>query len=601
MKVLGLSSHFHDSAAALVIDGRPIAASQEERFSRRKGDSSLPIRAASFCLERGGIEATDLDAVVFYEKPFRKFYRIVSTSLANAPGGFRAFKGALHSWFESKLWIKSEIAKALGVPLDRVRFSDHHLSHAAAAFLTHDVPSAATLVVDGVGEWTSTTLGRLSRAEGAMVYDVFGSVDFPHSLGLLYSALTAFLGFRVNEGEYKVMGLAPYGQPRFVPELRQLIRHPDDGLFELDLRYFSHDRSVTRGWSAELERLLGPPRNPGRPLRLGREGTEFQRCADIAASLQVVLEEELLRLFERARELTGESVLCYAGGVALNCVANGKLAREGPFSRLLIHPASGDAGGALGAALAYCASHGIYRPAGAFSPFLGLDVSSAEFAGLTFDDSGSDSGSDSFQRTQSEDEFVEHVAQALADDEVVGWMQGGAEWGPRALGARSILARPDSPGQQRRLNRMVKHREDFRPFAPVVLDEWAEELFEGLCPGRELERHMLATVTTRKAWRGRLAAVTHVDGSARVQCLRPCDGPLLHRVLARFHALTGIPALVNTSFNDAGEPIVNSLDDGLRSARRCGLGLLAAYPHLVRPAKDPVPVPAESATLEPSA
>ena len=356
---------------------------------------------------------------------------------------------------------------------------------------------------------------------------MLASVDFPHSLGLLYSALTAFLGFRVNEGEYKVMGLAPYGEPRFLDELRTLVRHPAGELFALDLRYFAHDRSVEKGWSPALEALLGPPVSPQRPLRRGGDG--FQRAANVAASLQRLLEEELLRLVERARELTGERVLCYGGGVALNCVANGKLARSGVFERLLVHPAAGDAGGALGCALAWAASHAPL-PTSSFTPFLGPAVRPPE------------PGAEDWIRCDDEDAFVERTAALLADGAIVGWMHGHAEWGPRALGARSILARPDLPGLQERLNRMIKHREGFRPFAPVVLAEHAELLFDELSPGFELERYMLGTARTRPEWRARLEAVTHVDGSARVQVLRPEDAPLFHRLLAAFHARTGIPA-----------------------------------------------------------
>ncbi len=573
MKVCGISAHFHDAAAALVVDGEIVAAAQEERFTRIKGDPALPQHAFEFCLAQGGLAPDALDAVVFYEKPFRKFYRIVASSLANAPHGFAAFRGALHAWFEKKLWIKSDMARVFAVDPARIAFSDHHLSHAAAAFLTHPVDSAATLVLDGVGEWTSTTIGRVARSPSGLDYEVLGSVDFPHSLGLLYSALTAFLGFRVNHGEYKVMGLAAFGEPRFEAELGQLVRRTKSGLFELDLSYFAHDRSVEKGWSRKLERLLGPPVSPHTTLT-PEMGDEFQRACDLACSLQRLLERELLALAQRARELSGERVLCYGGGVALNSVANGKLARAGIFDDVLLHPACGDAGGALGAALAYSACHAPARASSAaapqpFRPYLGPE--------LVADASGDRRASS----THDAEAFAERVAEALVDDRVVGWAHGRAEWGPRALGARSILARPDRPGQRDRLNRLIKEREGFRPFAPVVLEAHADELFDGFSPGRRLERHMLGTVRTRPAWRERLDAVTHVDGSARVQVLREEDAPLLHRVLERFHARTGIPALVNTSFNHASEPIVNDFDDALRTFERCRLDLLAAYPWIM--------------------
>ena len=590
MNVCGVSAQFHDAAAALVVDGQVVAAAQEERFSRRKGDPSVPSAAFAWCLEQGGLRPDDLDAVVFYEKPFRKFFRIIASTVANAPFGFAAFRGAMHTWFERKLWIRGELARTFGVPHDLVVFCDHHLSHAAAAFLTQPLDSAATLVVDGVGEWMSTSIGRLRRDGAGLHHERLASVDFPHSLGLLYSALTAFLGFRVNEGEYKLMGLAPYGRPRLLGELRQLVRHPDDGTFRLDLSYFAHDRSVQKGWSSKLERLLGPPNPPHRVLGSDVPGHDWQRFADIAASLQALLEEELLRLVRLASELTGERVLCYGGGVALNAVANGKLARSGEFERVLVHPASGDAGGALGAALAWAATHESALRPGRFTPYLGVEVPASSSApgsvrtplASVAPGSAPGAGDITWQRAGDEAQFCEWVAQELADDRVVGLVAGRAEWGPRALGARSILARPDSPGQCARLNRLVKEREDFRPFAPVVLEQHADELFEGFSPGRTLERHMLGTVTTRQAWRERLAATTHVDGSARVQLLGPHDAPLLHGVLTRFHALTGLPALLNTSFNHAGEPIVNDLADALASARRCRLDVLAVYPWVGR-------------------
>ena len=574
MKVLGVSAHFHDSAAALVVDGRLVAAAQEERFTRRKGDPSLPANAIGFCLAQAGIAAGELDALVFYEKPMRKFMRIVAASLANVPFGCDAFRGALHAWFERKLWIKNDLTKLLGLPRDKVVFGDHHLSHAAAAFLTHELDSAAFMVVDAVGEWSTTSLGRLRREKGGLTYEVLDTIDFPHSLGLLYSAITAFLGFHVNEGEYKVMGLAPYGEPRFASALRAVVPEVEGGLFRLDLSYFEHDRSVTRGWSKRMEELLGPPNPPHRRIQQGSmEPADFQRFADIAASLQVVLEERLFALARRAKERTGERVLCYGGGVALNSVANGKLARSGIFERLFVHPAAGDAGGAAGAALAWAASHGE-MDGRTFTPYLGTEMQ-------TSTPPPAPQGA-SWGPALGEDELCGEVARLLGDDRVVGWTHGRAEWGPRALGARSILARPDPPAQKERLNRMIKHREGYRPFAPIAMDEHANVLFEGLSPGRTLERYMLGTVQTRPAWRERLTAVTHVDGSARAQLLRREDAPLLHGVLERFRRATDLPVLLNTSFNHAGEPIVDGAEDAVRSFERCQLDALVVPPFILR-------------------
>ncbi len=588
MNVCGVSAQYHDAATALVVDGQLVSAAQEERFSRRKGDPSIPVRAVRRLLDDAGLAPGDLDAVVFYEKPFQKFFRIVASSVANAPFGLTAFRAALHAWFESRLWIRTDLARALEVPRERIAFSDHHLSHAAAVFLTHDVGSAATLVVDGVGEWATTTLGRMRRDDDGLRYEVLETVDFPHSLGLLYSAITAYLGFEVNEGEYKVMGLAAHGEPRFAEEIGALVEAAADdaprgtGGFRLDLRAFAHDRSVQKGWSRRLETILGPPNPPHRPF--AADGSEdARRYADVAASLQRVLEERLLRLARRARELTGESTLCYGGGVALNAVANGVLARSGVFERLLVHPASGDAGGAVGAALAWAATHGEPRAAPLGAPLLGTtpDVR---------DDAPPDADDLAWERADDQDALCERVAELLADDRVLGWVHGRAEWGPRALGARSILARPDGPDQQARLNRMVKEREDFRPFAPVVLAHRADELFEGFGPGRALERRMLSVVTVRPAWRERLAAATHVDGSARVQVLHEEDAPLLHRLLLAFERRTSLPALLNTSFNHAGEPIVDSVTDAVASARRCRLDALAIPPYVgLRSRADAVP------------
>jgi len=584
MKVCGVSAHFHDSAAALVVDGRLVAASQEERFSRRKGDPSLPEGAYRHCLEQAGLTPADLDALVFYEKPLAKFLRILATSVANVPHGREAFLGALHSWFERKLWVRADLAKRFEVPRARIAFSDHHLSHAAAAFLCEPLESAAFLVVDAVGEWTTTSMGVLRRRPKGLSFEVQDSIDFPHSLGLFYSALTAFLGFHVNEGEYKVMGLAPYGTPRFADALRTVVPATEDGGFRLELGFFEHDRSVMRGWSARLEALLGPPNPPHRRIQeRGMDPGEFQRFADIAASLQVVLEERLFALARRVREKSGQRVLCYGGGVALNSVANGKLARSGIFERVLVHPAAGDAGGAVGAALAYAASHGDPVEGRDFSPYLGLEARAEERNGVPW------------SAPLADEELCANVAELLAQDRVVGWVHGRAEWGPRSLGARSILARPDGAEQKQRLNRLIKHREGFRPFAPIVLEEHAERLFEDFSPGRTLERFMLGTVRTRPEWRERLAAVTHVDGSARVQILRRSENPLLHEVLQRFHALTGIPALLNTSFNHAGEPIVNDLRDALASFERCGLDALVVPPRLLlRPASSPDGTPTPS-------
>ena len=572
MNVLGVSAYFHDSAAALVIDGAVVAAAQEERFSRRKGDPGLPKQAIRFCLETSGLKPEELDRVVFYEKPFEKFLRIVGSCLGNAPHGYRFFRGSVGAWFEKKLWVQDELAGVAGVKADRIAFCSHHLAHAAGVFLTRPLDSAAVLVVDGVGEWASTTIGRLRRSSRGLGYEELRRVEFPHSLGLFYSAFTAFLGFKVNEGEYKVMGLAALGRPTYVKAIRQLLRRSEDGAFRLDLKYFAHDRSTITGWSRQLEDLLGACRRPGAPRTAG----DWERDADIACSLQHVIEDELLNLAGLARKLTGETDLCYSGGVALNSVANKRLALEGPFRRIYVHPASGDAGAALGAALAYWGSQVDLTRCStpAFTPYLGSPVDLRSVDAWLPSDSGIRR-----EEARSEKVFCDLLSQLLVLNLTVGFISGRAEWGPRALGARSLLARPDLPSQKDRLNR-TKNRESFRPLAPVCLDRYADLCFADLSPGLTLEPYMLSTATTRPEWRERLRAATHVDGSARVQVLRPEDHPRLYRLLEHFHSRTGIPALVNTSFNVDGEPLVNSLDDAWRSFQESDVDVLAAFPFI---------------------
>jgi len=590
MRILGLSAFYHDSAAALLEDGVIVAAAQEERFSRRKHDPSFPRGAAAFCLSRAG---GPLDAVVFYEKPLLKFERILATSLAVAPRGFRAFAAAMPAWLHEKLWLPSviedELAR-LGAARAPVFFTGHHEAHAASAFFPSPFARAAILTLDGVGEWTTTALGR---GEGNRL-DLLREQRFPHSLGLLYSAFTYFCGFRVNSGEYKLMGLAPYGEPRFADVIFQrLLDLKTDGSFRLNLDYFGflHGQTMT---NARFAALFGAaPRQPDEPL------TQLQ--CDLARSIQLVTEEIVLRLARTLHADTGEENLCLAGGVALNCVANGRLLREGPFRRIWTQPAAGDAGAALGAALAFHHLHaGAARQADGEhdamrGAFLGPEYLDEEIAGVLT--------ARGFTAERLDPAALHaRLAERLDAGDVVGFLQGCAEFGPRALGARSILADARSPDMQRRLNLKIKFRESFRPFAPIVLAEHVTEWFDlveaspymlltapvtaarrsspGQAPHATESTCHLISVMSDPVFSARLAAlrsmipaVTHVDYSARVQTVDRATNPALHAVLSAFEARTGCPVLVNTSFNVRGEPPVchprEALDGFLATEMDC--------------------------------
>ena len=574
MKILGISAYYHDSAAALVVDGEIVAAAQEERFSRKKHDSGFPANAVRFCVEAGGISPGELDYVVFYDKPFLKFERLLETYLAFAPRGFGSFVTALPVWLKDKLFQKAVIADALRDDLAddvdwpaKLLFSEHHLSHAASAFYPSPFEEAAVLTMDGVGEWATTSLavGRGNRLS------VLKEIHFPHSLGLLYSAFTSYTGFRVNSGEYKVMGLAPYGEPKYAGLIRDnLIEIKDDGSFRLDMEYFGYCTGLTMT-NRRFERLFGgPPRKPESPLT--------HKDMDLAASVQAVVEEAVLKLARGIRKSTGQRALCLAGGVALNCVANGRLLREGGFDALWVQPASGDAGGALGAALAVHhlmldeprptrfgdAMHGAY---------LGPAYGQAEIerrlaaAGAVFS-------------VGFDDETIDLAARALAEGKAVGWFQGRMEFGPRALGNRSILADPRSPTVQKQLNLKVKYRESFRPFAPSILREDLSDWFRMdvdspymLLVAEVAEKRRLPMTEEQKALfgidrlnvpRSQIPAVTHVDYSARIQTVHKETNPRYHALISRFRELTGCPVLVNTSFNVRGEPIVCTPEDAFR-------------------------------------
>ncbi len=535
--ILGISANYHDAAAALVVDGQLVAAMQEERFSRIKNEASLPLAAARACLGMAKLDADALDEVVFYENPYRKLERVLLSSLRTFPRALKQFPRALASQLGGKLWVLDALSTSLGVSRDKVTYREHHASHAASAFFTSPFKRAAVLTVDAVGEETSTAiwLGDGTSLERK------AHVAFPHSLGLLYSALTAYLGFEVNEGEYKVMGLAAFGTPKYRDEFAKLLRVRDGG-FELGLEYFDAHTNTEVGFSAKLESLLGPRRMPGTPWALDGNALDT-RCADIAATLQAVLEDALLALAARAKELTGADALCLAGGVALNAVANARLFREAGFADLFVQPAAGDAGGALGAALLAAAERGEARTTFEHAAW-GTSVSGALGAELA-----TQLGL-SVTRVSSP---VETAAAALQRGEVLAWVQGRFEWGPRALGQRSILAMPTPLAVKERLNRVIKRREPFRPFAPMVLESRASEFFEPFAP--RLAPFMTTVAQVRPEARAQLEAVTHVDGTARLQTVR--EATLVGALLAK------LPVVLNTSLNGQGEPIVATEADAL--------------------------------------
>jgi len=574
MRILGLSAYYHDSAAALVVDGQVVAAAQEERFTRRKHDSSFPREAIEFCVQFAGLRAGDIDFVAFYDKPFLKFERLLETYLAFAPAGFQSFRHALPLWIKEKLFQKRLLAKELeqllpGVDWEaRLLFSEHHLSHAASAYYPSPFDHAAVLTMDGVGEWTTTSLAVGRGHDLAVVKEI----HFPHSLGLLYSAFTYYTGFKVNSGEYKVMGLAPYGRPRYADTLRQhLIDIKEDGSFRLNLAYFDYCTGL-RMTNRRFDELFGgPPRKP--------EDRLTQREMDLAASIQAVTEEIVLKLGRSIARETGERNLCLAGGVALNCVANGKLLRDKSFDHLWLQPAAGDAGGAVGAALtAFHLHHRMPRVVpqkldGMQGAYLGPAYSQSDIerrlhaSGAEFE-------------TLAEEDLIAACANDLAAGRALGWHQGRMEFGPRALGGRSILGDARSSSMQKMLNLKVKYRESFRPFAPSVLREDVADWFDlnedspyMLLVADVLEQHRIKMTAEQEQLfgidrlnvpRSSLPAITHVDYSARVQTVHNETNPRYHALIKRFKQLTGCPVIVNTSFNVRGEPIVCTPEDAFR-------------------------------------
>jgi carbamoyltransferase len=566
MKILGLSCFYHDSAAALLIDGLPVAAVQEERLSRRKNDAVFPIEAGEYCLDSAGLEPEELDAVVFYERPMLKFERVLTTALRAFPQSWRSFPHAMKNMLGEKAWERGVITSRLGVPGSKILFTEHHQSHAAAAFLTAPTERAAILTADGVGEWATLTVGTGSRGPAGTSIEIEREIRFPHSLGMLYSTFTAYLGFAVNEGEYKVMGLASYGKPTMADAVRKLIARTADGAFRLDLDYFDFHTTARRSFSRKFIDLFGPPRSRYEPIDLATE--EGRRFADCAASVQLVLEDILVAMTRDLHERTRLPDLCLGGGVALNGVANARILRESGFERLFVPPAPGDAGCALGAAL-YADRIHFGNPDRDFPdhPFWGPEPDYSALSRIAAEDK--------FPRGEVSDEaLIEETADDLAAGRIVGWIQGRTEFGPRALGNRSLLAAPHDVAMRDRLNRDIKYREEFRPFAPVCPVEEAERFFELPPGGARLARFMSGVFPVRAEWRDRLAAITHVDGTARLQTLERGFAPRLYDLIHAYGRRTGIPVLLNTSFNLAGEPIVCTAQEGYSTFRRSGVDLL---------------------------
>ncbi|MDC0992639.1 carbamoyltransferase [Candidatus Pelagibacter sp.] len=592
MYILGISAFYHDSAACMIKNGEIIAAVQEERFTRKKHDASFPHHAILYCLKEAQINIEQIDSVVFYEKPFSKFERLLETYLAFAPKGFTSFAKSIPVWIKDKLFQKSAIIKELKSGLgkdinwhERLLFSEHHLSHAASAFYPSPFESAAILTLDGVGEWTTTSLAVGKGSDLKIVKEI----HFPHSLGLLYSAFTYYTGFKVNSGEYKVMGLAPYGEPRYANLIKEkLITVVEDGSFQLDMSYFDYATGLTMT-NKKFDALFGGP-----PRKSETEIT--QREMDLAASIQKVTEDVVVQLAKSIAKETGERNLCLAGGVALNCVANGVIMREKIFDNIWIQPAAGDAGGALGAALSVWYLHNqgerkISTVGDAMKgSYLGPEFSDAEIEAEL-------NACGAVYKKLSEDDFINQVATILADEKAVGWMQGRMEFGPRALGGRSIIADPSSPKMQKQLNLKVKYRESFRPFAPSVLCENVGEWFEHntespymlLVADVKKDKRLAITVEEEKLFgidklnvpRSSVPAITHVDYSARIQTVHKETNPRYHALISKYKEKTGFPLIVNTSFNVRGEPIVCTPTDAFKCFMGTELDVLAVGNYLL--------------------
>jgi carbamoyltransferase len=592
MIILGISCFYHDAAAALLVDDLLVAAVEEERFSRQKHDNRFPVHSIKFCLDLAGITTSDLDYVVFYEKPMTKFSRIVSTTLGAYPKSWPVFSEAMTGWLGDKLWIKDTLRHRLGISESRLLFVDHHISHAASAFFCSPFSESAILVADGVGEWTTTSIGQASASwdgTGGSSLILDSEIRFPHSLGILYSAFTAFLGFEVNEGEYKVMGMAPYGEPSQIDKVLKTITVGDDGSFRLNLDYFSFTHSLTETYSRKFVELFGDPRGQSdefftrsthpdgdHPNWTESGAARNQRYADIAASIQRVTEDILIKMANEAAKRTGSKHLCMAGGVALNSVANGRILRETQFEDLYIQPAAGDSGGALGAAL--YASHILLGRPRRFvmeHAYWGQEYSESEIHEYL------ESQGLKYERFDDLDAQTDRLVEAMIDQKVVGLFQGRFEWGPRALGNRSIIADPRGAEMKDVVNRMIKYREPFRPFAPVILEEKTEEYFDFPDAARHsAARYMLLVAPYREGMGEKVNAVNHM-GTGRLQTIRRSTNPRYYDLVKKFGNATGVPVLLNTSFNVRGEPVVSSPADASWTFHHSGIDLLVLENYVV--------------------
>ena len=566
MNILGISCYYHDAAAALLQNGQLVAAAEEERFSRIKHDFGFPVHAIKFCLEGGKIRSEDLDYVVFFEKPFRKLDRILASVLQTYPQSWKVFRESMISWIVDKMWVASTLQSELGIDRAKILFSEHHLSHAASAFLCSPYDESAILTVDGVGDWVTATCGVGKGNEIRRTKHI----EFPHSLGLLYSAFTAFLGFEVNEGEYKVMGMAPYGKPRYADKVWKVVRQDSDGSFSLDMDYFTFHYSTDRMYSRKLVELFGEPRPremaffteaTGFPKYFGEPPANYselcrinEHYADIAASIQHVTEELLLGMARNLQKETGQKKLCIAGGVGLNSVANSRILRETDFEEIYIQPAAGDSGAAVGAALwAYNSLLGNPRTFCMKHAYWGQSYSDAEVRSFLTENNINHS------YVENDDELLDQTVERLTNAKVVGWYQGRFEWGPRALGNRSILADPRNPEMKDIVNSKIKFREPYRPFAPSVLAERAEDYFDLQSAAQQYPaRYMLYVTQVKPDKRKILPATTHEDGTARLQTVFRDENPRYYGLIERFGKATGVPVVLNTSFNLRGEPIVTT-------------------------------------------
>lgn len=580
MKIIGISAFYHDSAAALIIDGKIIACAQEERFSRIKNDADFPKQALNFCLEEGSkylgekLSIEDIDYLVFYEKPILKFERIILTSLRYFPKTFWFFVKSMMTWFSDKLWIKGKLAKLSGVSPEKILFSKHHLSHACSSYFCTEFQDAAVLTIDGVGEWATTTIGHAQGNNIRMLEEI----RFPNSIGLLYSTITAFLGFEVNEGEYKVMGMASYGKPIYVDKIKEIFKLNEDGSFTNVEKFYAYLYDPAKSYTKELEKLFGKPRERGDRFFVDPESRDRdQHYADIAKSLQLITEEAVLKLAKRAKEITGSNNLCLAGGVALNCVANERILRELDFQNVFIQPAAGDAGGALGAAF-YAYNIYLNKPkadSGFSHPYWGSHISDEEIESEI-----KSRGIKTYKKFENFDDLLKELATILSQEKVIGWCQGRFEWGPRSLGARSIIASASKASMRDTVNLKIKFREAFRPFAPAVIEQKAEEYFDlNHNTQTSAYKYMLATCQVKQA--DKLEAITHVDGSGRVQTVNPETNEKFYKLLKEYENITGIPVLINTSFNLRGEPIVTTCHNALNTFYKSGLDALAVNNYLI--------------------